>query len=128
MRSCQASAYGQWLQVNTTTAARAPSSCRGVGVPSVSGSVKPRAMARDRTLTRSELTAALAARQGLIERWHATPAEAIKRLTPLQAQAPRAPFVALAARLHDFGRAGLERALDERAVVKTTINRLTLHL
>jgi hypothetical protein len=85
-------------------------------------------MARDRTLTRSELTAALAARQGLIERWHTTPAEAIKRLTPLQAQAPRAPFVALAARLHDFTRADLERALDRRAVVKTTINRLTLHL
>ena len=74
------------------------------------------------------MTAALAARQGLIERWRATPAEAIRRLTPLQAQHPPAPFIALAARLHEFKRADLERAIDDRAVVKTTINRLTLHL
>src|SRR5262249_46382996 len=56
------------------------------------------------------------------------PAQAIQRLTPLQAQAPKAPYIALAARLDGFERADLERAIDEQAVVKTTINRLTLHL
>ena len=56
------------------------------------------------------------------------PAEAIRRLTPLQAQDPPAPFVALAARLDGFTRAGLEAAITARSVVKTTIMRQTLHL
>jgi hypothetical protein len=81
-----------------------------------------------RVLTRQELTAALAARQGLIARWTVPPAEAIRRLTPLQAQHPPAPYVALAARLDGFTRHDLEAALDRREVVKTTIMRLTLHL
>ena len=38
------------------------------------------------------LTAALAARQLLIERQRLEPAEAIRRLTPLQAQHPTAPY------------------------------------
>src|SRR4051794_7517885 len=57
-----------------------------------------------------------------------SPAEAIQRLTPLQGQEPRAPFIALAARLEGFTRASLEAAIDAGAVVKTTIMRLTLHL
>jgi hypothetical protein len=81
-----------------------------------------------RTLTRPELTAALAARQGLIERRRLDPAEAIRRLTPLQSQHPPAPFIALAARLDGFARADLEGAISAGAVVKTTIMRLTLHL
>ena len=81
-----------------------------------------------RTLTRPELTAALAARQGLIERRRLDPAEAIRRLTPLQGQHPPAPFIALAARLDGFTRADLEAAITAGSVVKTTINRLTLHL
>jgi hypothetical protein len=81
-----------------------------------------------RTLTRKELTAALAARQMLLERQALDPAEAIRRLTPLQGQDSPAPFVALAARLGGFARADLEAALERRAVVKTTIMRLTLHL
>ena len=81
-----------------------------------------------RSLTRTELTAALAARQGLIERRRLDPVEAILRLTPLQAQHPPAPFLALAARLEGFARADLEAAITAGAVVKTTINRLTLHL
>jgi Winged helix DNA-binding domain len=79
-------------------------------------------------LTRERLTAALAARQLLLERSDLSPAEAIRRLTPLQGQHPPAPFIALAARLDGFTRAGLEAAIDARAVVKTTIMRLTLHL
>jgi hypothetical protein len=81
-----------------------------------------------RTLTRAELTAALAARQGLIERRRIPPAEAIRRLTPLQGQHPPAPYIALAARLEGFTRAELEAALTARSVVKSTLMRQTLHL
>ena len=81
-----------------------------------------------RTLTRQELTAALAARQMLLERQRVAPAEAIRRLTPLQGQHPPAPFLALAARLDGFTRESLEAAIVSRDVVKTTIMRLTLHL
>ena len=81
-----------------------------------------------RTLTRKELTAALAARQMLLERQSLTPAEAIRRLTPLQGQDPPAPYVALAARLDGFARADLQSAIERHSVVKTTIMRLTLHL
>ena len=81
-----------------------------------------------RTLSRAELTAALAARQGLIERRPMAPAEAIRVLTPLQGQHAPAPYIALAARLEGFSRAGLEAAIDAGQVVKSTIMRLTLHL
>jgi hypothetical protein len=81
-----------------------------------------------RALTRPELTAALAARQMLLERQRLAPAEAIRRLTPLQGQHAPAPYVALAARLDGFARQDLEAAVEARTVVKTTINRLTLHL
>ena len=81
-----------------------------------------------RTLTRPELTAALAARQLLLERRRMNPAEAIRRLTPLQAQHPPAPYLALAARLEGFTHDALEAAIGARVVVKTTIMRLTLHL
>ena len=81
-----------------------------------------------RALTRKELTAALAERQLLRERARLDPAEAIRVLTPLQAQDPPAPYVALAARLDGFERAELEAAIDARSIVKTTIMRLTLHL
>jgi hypothetical protein len=83
---------------------------------------------RPRTLSRAELTAALAARQMLIAREHIPPAAAIRRLTPLQAQHPPAPYIALAARLDGFGRAGLEAAIGAGQVLKTTIMRVTLHL
>ena len=80
------------------------------------------------TLTRKQLTAALAARQMLIERQRVEPAEAIRRLTPLQGQHPPAPYIALAARLEGFDRHHLHAAIDPREVVKTTLMRLTLHL
>jgi hypothetical protein len=80
------------------------------------------------SLTRERLTAALAARQFLLERQRISPAEAIRRLTPLQGQHPPAPYIALAARLDGFTRAALEAAIEAGEVVKTTIMRLTLHL
>jgi len=81
-----------------------------------------------RTLTRPELTAALAARQMLLDRQRLAPAEAIRRLTPLQGQDAPAPYFALAARLDRFTPADLEAAISSGSVVKTTIMRLTLHL
>lgn len=81
-----------------------------------------------RTLTRPELTAALAARQLLLERRRIAPADAIRALTPLQGQHPPAPYIALAARLDGFSRGDLEAAFAARSVVKTTIMRLTLHV
>ena len=81
-----------------------------------------------RTLTRRELTAALAARQLLLERRRLAPDEAIRLLTPLQGQHPPAPYVALAARLEGFTRAELEAAIASRSVVKSTLMRLTLHV
>jgi hypothetical protein len=81
-----------------------------------------------RTLTRPELTAALAARQLLLKRRRIAPADAIRALTPLQGQHPPAPYIALAARLDGFARGDLEAALAARSVVKTTIMRLTLHV
>ena len=80
------------------------------------------------SLTRRQLTAALAARQLLLQRATLSPAEAIRRLTPLQGQHPPAPYIALAARLDGFTRRAHEADLAARAVVKTTIMRLTLHL
>jgi hypothetical protein len=81
----------------------------------------------ERTLSRQELSAALAARQLLLRRERLAPAEAIRRLTPLQAQHPPAPYIALAARLEGFGRDALEAAFASRQVVKTTLMRTTLH-
>jgi hypothetical protein len=81
-----------------------------------------------RVLTREELTAATAARQFLLERRRLTPAEAIRRLTPLQGQHPPAPHLGLAARLHDFTQADLEAAIDQGQVKKATLMRMTLHL
>ncbi len=80
------------------------------------------------TLTRRELTAALSARQMLLDRQSLAPAEAIRRLTPLQGQDAPAPYAALAARLEGFAAEALEADISARNVVKTTIMRLTLHL
>jgi len=80
------------------------------------------------TLTRRELTVALAARQLLLERSRIGAAAAIRRLTPLQGQEPRAPYVALAARLDGFAREHLQAAIQAGAVVKSTLMRVTLHL
>ena len=80
------------------------------------------------TLSRRALTVALAARQLLDARAVLPAAEAVRRLTPLQAQHAPAPYIALAARLDGFAREHLEAALAERSVVKTTVMRNTLHL
>lgn len=79
-------------------------------------------------LTDAQLTATLMARQGLLMPLRIGAAAAIRRLTPLQGQEPNAPYVALHARVAGFSHDRLQRALARRTVVKTTINRGTLHL
>ncbi|HEX4743980.1 MAG TPA: winged helix DNA-binding domain-containing protein [Candidatus Limnocylindria bacterium] len=79
-------------------------------------------------LTLRALDRALLARQLLLKRVRLAPADAIERLGALQAQWPPAPYIALWSRLAGFTVAALERALEERSVVKATVMRGTLHL
>ncbi len=79
-------------------------------------------------LTLRELNRATLARQLLLERVRLDVPDAIHRLGALQGQRPRAPYVALAARLEGFERDDLSRALHERTVVRATLMRETLHL
>ena len=79
-------------------------------------------------LTLRDLNRATLARQLLLERVPLEVATAVHRLGALQAQRPRAPYVALAARLEGFEREELNRALHDRTVVRATLMRETLHL
>jgi winged helix DNA-binding protein len=79
-------------------------------------------------LTIRELNRATLARQLLLERVRLDVPAAVHRLGALQAQRPRAPYVALAARLEEFEREDLNSALHDRAVVRATLMRETLHL
>lgn len=82
----------------------------------------------DRRLTDRELNRALLARQLLLKRAALSPVMAIERLAGLQAQWSPAPYVGLWSRLTKFTIADLEGALADRAVVKATLMRGTLHL
>lgn len=79
-------------------------------------------------LTLRELNRATLARQLLLERVELNVPTAVNRLGALQAQRPRAPYVALAARLEGFAREDLSNALHDRTVVRATLMRETLHL
>ena len=79
-------------------------------------------------LTLRELNRATLARQLLLERVSLPVPEAVHRVGALQAQRPRAPYAALAARLDGFEREHLNRALHDRTVVRATLMRETLHL
>jgi hypothetical protein len=79
-------------------------------------------------LTRRALNRATLARQMLLERAAVSPAEAIGRLFAMQAQGPRGPFVGLWSRVRGFEAEDLRRLIDERAVVRSTFLRATLHL
>jgi hypothetical protein len=79
-------------------------------------------------LTLRALNRATLARQLLLERVPLEVPAAVHRLGALQAQRPRAPYVALAARLEGFQREDLSRALHDRTVVRATLMRETLQL
>jgi hypothetical protein len=79
-------------------------------------------------LTLRELNRATLARQLLLERVQLDVPAAVHRVGALQAQRPRAPYVALAARIEGFEREDLSHALHDRTVVRATLMRETLHL
>jgi len=64
----------------------------------------------------------------LLEREDVTAVDAVERLVGMQAQVARPPFIGLWTRLRTFDRAQLAAALHERAVVRVTAMRGTLHL
>jgi hypothetical protein len=81
-----------------------------------------------RQLGQRALNRALLARQLLLDRVDSTPVDAIEHLVGLQAQAPLAPYVALWTRLASFDQKELAEPLTERALVRATLMRGTVHL
>lgn len=81
-----------------------------------------------RVLTLREVNRATLARQLLLERSPLTAPAAIKQLVGLQAQQPISPYIGLWTRLNDFQRDNLAQLIQNRAVVKATLMRSTLHL
>lgn len=74
------------------------------------------------------LNRATLARQRLLDRRPAKPAEALSHLVALQAQVPRPPFVGLWSRVSGFTRDALVQAIRRRTVVRATTLRGTIHL
>ena len=81
----------------------------------------------ERVLTLRELNRATLARQLLLKRKRLTPAAMIEHLVGMQAQSPQAPYLGIWTRATSFRRASLERLLAQRAVVRATVMRGTLH-
>ena len=79
-------------------------------------------------LTRRQLNRATLARQLLLSRADVPAAEAVERLAGMQAQEPKHPFIGLWTRVAGFRREDLHAAVRERAVVRGTLMRGTLHL
>jgi Winged helix DNA-binding domain len=82
----------------------------------------------ERVLGLRELNRATLARQLLLERRRLPVARAVERLCALQAQYSPSPYIALWTRIAGFERHRLTRAFEQRAVVKSTLFRLTLHV
>ena len=80
-----------------------------------------------RTLSRRQLNRATLARQHLLERSPMPARPMIEHLVGLQAQEPRDPYVGLWSRVVDFDAADLEQLLLDRAVVRLTVQRGTVH-
>jgi Winged helix DNA-binding domain len=80
------------------------------------------------TLSARDLNRATLARQGLLEPLVSSPAEAVHQVGSLQAQHPEWPPVALAARSAGARTADLAGALDRRAVVRSSLMRITIHV
>lgn len=78
-------------------------------------------------LTARRLNRATLARQLLLGRERLDVAEAVRRVVALQAQEAASPYLALWNRLDRFDPAGLDAAFADRAVVKATLMRITLH-
>ncbi len=79
-------------------------------------------------LSLAALSRATLTRQLLTKREKLDVATAVERIGGMQAQLARAPYVGLWTRLAKLDRAELDRALDEKRVVRSTLMRGTLHL
>jgi hypothetical protein len=79
-------------------------------------------------LTRRQLNRATLVRQLLLERARLDVVTATERIGGLQAQEPASPYIGLWTRLADFEPGALDQAIADRAVVKGTLMRSTLHL
>ena len=80
------------------------------------------------TLGPRALGRATLARQLLLSRSDVRPLDAVGHLVGLQAQVPRDPYVGLWSRLDRFRPESLAELLLDRAVVRTTVMRATIHL
>ncbi|CAM5258681.1 Winged helix DNA-binding domain-containing protein OS=Streptomyces tendae OX=1932 GN=GUR47_30940 PE=4 SV=1 [Streptomyces tendae] len=78
-------------------------------------------------ITARELNRATLSRQLLLKREQLTVPDAVRRVVALQAQHPASPYLALWNRVTDFAPGELDAAFVERAVVKATLMRITLH-
>ena len=79
-------------------------------------------------LGRRALNRATLERQLLLRRFDLEVTEAVARLAGLNAQDPEPPYLALWARLAGFRHGALTTALEDRAVVRSTLLRGTQHL
>jgi hypothetical protein len=80
-----------------------------------------------RELGARRLNRATLARQLLLRREPLGVVEAVHRAVALQAQEPASPYLALWNRVDGFDPTELDRAFAERAIVKATLMRMTLH-
>jgi len=79
------------------------------------------------SLTARQLNRATLGRQLLLRREPLSVVDAVRRVVALQAQEAASPYLALWNRVADFDPADLDAAFADRAVVKASLIRLTLH-
>ncbi|MFI6673213.1 winged helix DNA-binding domain-containing protein [Kribbella sp. NPDC050470] len=79
-------------------------------------------------LSAKAVNRATLARQLLAERSDVSAAEAVGRLVGMQGQEPKHPYVGLWSRVDGFAEEDLDRAVEDRSVVRATLFRGTLHL